>query len=313
MVHRIGASSSNDSPASFGPVRDRATPARDSGFVLVVVLWIAALVALALLSMGWSVRSRLASTAAEIDHAKAHAAAEAGLQVALLELLAARAGGPAASQRLVVAQAPFECRFADARLRLRIEDEGGKVNLNLAEQALLRAVLEGLGAPADTAQVIAGEIERYRTPRSNDPNGGEDLPLGSGTISKGAPFDSIDELEQIRSLHGPLLARLRALATVHSDTRGIDPAVAPKALLTAIGRDDDATAPDPRLPTRFLSRSPGRSFTLASEARLGDSSAAALAMIVRLGSARNRTYTIVSWRITETSEAPNTMDMLENC
>lgn len=250
-----------------------------------------------------------------IDAARLRAAAQAGLNLGLLRLLEARAAA-----KPIVTGTSFSCRFVgDIDLHIRIEDEAGKVNLNLADAGLIEALLQGLGLDEISSSAAAGAIVAYRTPL--EPTEKSNPAGAAATVRKAYPFDSTEELDQIVALDRRVARQMRTLTTLHSDVRGIDPKAASTLLLTLLSRKRAADAhelagsPTPlHIEPRFFSTSAGRAFAIRSQSVSRGGAAAAEEIIVRVGGARDRTHAVLAWRIVDTStEQSEAATQLESC
>ncbi|HSK38234.1 MAG TPA: hypothetical protein VK943_00560, partial [Arenibaculum sp.] len=149
----------------------RADRRGQRGIALVAVLWV--LVALAMMAAGTLRTGRLETGLARntADNARAAALAEAGIYRAVAGLLE-----PAPEFAWQPDGIFRSFPFAGGTVRVRIEAEGGKVDLNEAPQDLLAAVMEAGGAPPDAARALAGAIADFRDPdqlvRPGGPGGG---------------------------------------------------------------------------------------------------------------------------------------------
>jgi general secretion pathway protein K len=135
--------------------------------------------------------------------------------------------------------APFGCRIdEEATVTIAIQDEAGKVDINLGNERLLAAALQAAGA---SASEISSVIDRLVDFRDRDnlprPGGAEEVDYRAAGLKHGPKneeFVSIDELEQVLGFPPNLLRQLRPYVTVHSRVTGIDTTVAPLALLRAL-------------------------------------------------------------------------------
>lgn len=267
---------------------------------------------MATISVGVTTRSHVAATSTTLAVAKARAATQAGLNIGLLDLVEARAAGRPEG-RIGIAGDPLACRFgSEITLRIWIDDEAGKINLNLAEIALLQRLLEGAGLAGEAARDAATAIEDYRQAPGDDDRRSSAALLADGKREpKREPFDSIDELAQVGPVGAALAQRLRPLVTVHSDQRGVDPAFSPPELLailagapaSTLDRDTDAQTAAQRLGP-LTTRSTRQTFTVRSEARIGTKVAVAEEMVVRLLTTRARSHQILAWRMVDASSPP---------
>ena len=248
----------------------------DSGFILVLVLWATVLLALMAAGFASAVRTdvRAATTAREI--ARAEALADGGINLALLDLVAARGAGPA-SARFSPGGARVACRVADdAVLDILVEDEAGKINLNLARDGLLQQLFGGLGATPDEAASYASRIIDFRDADGDArSDGGERDDYAAAGVAigpKNRPFETIDELDQVLGISSELAAQAKPYVTLSSGIEGIDKAVATpalQALLDAASLQSVGGGLGTLTDTSSQSvRSNGRAFTIHALARL---------------------------------------------
>lgn len=207
----------------------------DAGFALIVVIWIAALLALLVLAFAQSARVHVRLGANALAQARAEASADSGLTLAALELLAVEDGDGRAPARTL----SRTCRLSDGTaLSYSISDAAGRVDLNVARPAVLRALLVGSGiAEADADRLVAA-IEDFRdadeTPRPGGAEARDYLAAGLAHIPKNASFETIDELGDVIGLGPGLLRSLRPHLTVHSGQDGVDPAAAGPELIAVL-------------------------------------------------------------------------------
>ena len=252
----------------------------DRGFTLIIVLWLTALLALLAAGFSLAVRSHLRLAANATQSAKAEAAADAGVQLAALSLIAGRQSG-AQSRRFPIDGTAQSCALdGQASLTIQVQDAGGRININLANERLLQALFIGLGASRERASSATDAIIDYRDADSDRrPNGAEKpeyLAAGRPLGPKNAPFDTIEELNQVLGLDPEMIARASPFITVHSQTAGLDPRGAKPELaaLLARGAAELPAKPGPAssiasgLPAEFVVGSPQRVFHVRSQARL---------------------------------------------
>jgi len=87
------------------------------------------------------------------------AIADAGLNIATLRLL-----DPRLSVQPPIDGSPFTVAFAGHQLRLGIQDEAGKIDLNTARDELLRRLFRSVGVDLETAQMLKDRILDWREP-----------------------------------------------------------------------------------------------------------------------------------------------------
>ena len=135
----------------------------ERGIALISVLWVLTLLAVITASFATTSRTEVNLARNLIENGQAEALAEAGIQRAIVGLLTpAEQGGLRSDGSL------YHWRFGDGLVRFTVVDEGGKVDLNGAQEDLLSALLGELGLELDE-RGRAGRGDR-RFPRSERPS-----------------------------------------------------------------------------------------------------------------------------------------------
>ena len=257
----------------------------ESGFALLLVIWGLGLIALIALTVITSGRHRILATANLIENAKAEALAEAGVNLLRLELHADSVDGSLGALRFATNGAPLFCTMPQGALAaLAVEDEGGKADLNAASPQLVSALLRGLGAGPEEADDVATSIAEFTRPAANVVLDAVVLRAyaadGRRYGPKKGPFETVLELDQVIGMRPDLLRAILPYVTVHSRKPAVDPRVAAPAMLAALagfepaqrlGNADGDRAGETTsrgVPSRFLSRSAGRSFVVRAEVRM---------------------------------------------
>jgi general secretion pathway protein K len=198
------------------------------GFALVTVLWTLAF--LSLLGTGLLANARLNTQRVRnlLDAAAAEAAAEAALHQAIFALLdtSERRWRPDGRVHVLV--------YGEHRVELRVEDENGKVNPNLASPELLQALLLQLGVDRHGAAALAAAIADWRSPAhgpaAQRARAQPYAAAGRNITPPGTPFESLDELAEVLGMTPALLARLKPHLTLFTtsdpDVSTGDPVVA---------------------------------------------------------------------------------------
>ena len=284
---------------------------RVRGAALLLVLWLVAMLAALVGAF---------ALIAQVEHLQgqvlfrgvvAREAARAGLEYALERL-------GAADPR--VAWIPDGRAYAwtwhGASVELRIVDEQGKVDLNLADAPLLSALMQATGSEKRDADDIAAAILDWRDPDPlTQPGGGAEdpdyeaaeLPYGA----KDAPFEDVSELRQVLGVDSDLFTRVVPHLTVHSGRPRPDPAFAAAPVLVALGLDaqqvigmrrawDPASGePPPFIPGLGpLVGAGSGTYSIDSRARLRDGRVTMLRVVVRAGGSGlpGSTYTPLEWQ-----------------
>lgn len=261
----------------------RQTCARgESGFALVLVLWVMALLALSATLLASATNGFVEITRNDAARTQATLLADAGIRIAMHELL--RPDVPGAILRFRPGAGATRCRLPDGEaVQIRIEDEAGKVDLNVASDQLLRALFRGLGVDNDRAEALADAIADYRDGDDEKRLNGAEAPeyAAAGRAGpKNAVLDSIVELGAVLGVSPDLFRRARPFLTVHSGLAGVDPHFAAPALaeLLAVGGGNantstgtsratnaSVTADAGTIPAEFVATSTRRAFTILAE------------------------------------------------
>ena len=202
---------------------------------LVAVLWIVGLLALMAAGIGSSgrVSSQLAFNA--IEHVKAKALADAGINRAIFQLRQ----GDVLRSRFVDGLAGFSFVTEEGLVAVQIRDEDGKIDLNFAPPELLRGLMVQAGLEeGEAAETMAARIVDYRDEDQTPlPLGAEDEAYeAAGLAGRAAdrPFRQVDELISVLGMTETLYARLRPYVTVFAVSEGFDPLRASDAALRAL-------------------------------------------------------------------------------
>lgn len=297
-------------PLQRGPVPapgKAGAPERERGFVLIIVIAVLGLLALAAAGFAQVTRSQVKAAASNVGSSTAQALADAGVQLAVLDLVLGRQD-PSYQRRFSVGEKPFVCDAGEGRrLAVSITDEAGKVDLNAASDRLLQALLVGVGASKGLADAI---IDYRDDDNSKRPQGAErdEYSAAGRPGPKNAPFSAVEEIEQVLGVDAELAARLRPHITIYPGQPGIDTGSASRELLAVLARglgSDTSPAasgpPDqsgennnmaPAMP--FMGAQGRRFFAVHAEA-YADSSAFVREAILELGQSRARPYTFLRW------------------
>jgi general secretion pathway protein K len=217
------------------------------GIALIAVIWVVALLAAMALDVLAIARQADRTAGDFAARAELDAAADAGLAMAIHELLGAAGGG--GRPRGHPEAPPRQASFAGTRLTIRIEDEAGKIDLNEARPALLRALFLALEVPATQADRLAAAIVDWRDvddfPQPGGAEGADYLRAGQRVPPRDGEFQSVEELGEVLGMTPELLARAAPALTVHGRRAEPDRAMAPALVLRAL---TIAGGPAPRMP-----------------------------------------------------------------
>jgi general secretion pathway protein K len=270
----------------------------EDGFALITVLWavlILATIAASIMATGRT-ESRLSRT--HLDMAELDAVADAAINIAILHLL-----DPTAEVRPPADGTPVTVEFAGQRVVVTVLDESGKVDLNMADAELLRRLLVAAGVGTDAAQPLVDKILDWREPgegkRLNGAKAKEYRDAGILYGPRGAPFESVEELQLVLGITPELYARLAPSLTVYSQTPWVDPAFAPKDVLTALtgmGGEPVSTVLAERGTGTTGGVMVGHAFSISAEVEGTDRLSVARTAVIRLSGAPGAPLGIYQWR-----------------
>ncbi|KPF78673.1 hypothetical protein IP88_03180 [alpha proteobacterium AAP81b] len=197
-------------PRRPGPVA-RSVREGEAGYALLAA--VAGIVIFALLALGQvtAMRAAVVSAQAEIDQARAAAAADAGVAITINHLLDT---GPA---RWTLDGRPRQARFEAAQLAIRIDDERGKVPLNIIEEDQVTRMLEIIGVQ-DQALRVARDSYLDWLDDDDEPrlNGAEaEYYHRFGYDPRNGPLNTPGEMARIRGFTPRMVAQLTPFVTVY--------------------------------------------------------------------------------------------------
>ncbi|HEV2552088.1 MAG TPA: hypothetical protein VGU20_32570 [Stellaceae bacterium] len=193
--------------------------ARQRGIALVLVLWVMALLAVMVVGFAGDARTELKLARNQADAAEARAIADTGVSLALLNVLdnnedtAWRIDG-----------ATHNLAYGEGTIRVSVQDEGGKIDLNLAPPALLAGLFRTLGI-AD-AEALAAAVQDWRRQHGGD--------AADGSVARSGPFLALEQLRAVPGITGAVYARAAPFLTVYTRRDRVDPLTAPAEVLRSL-------------------------------------------------------------------------------
>ena len=212
---------------------------REQGYALIVAIMSMILFALMALTMINATRGTVITASAEIDRARLSAAADAGLALALQGLLTR---DPA--QRWSISGVPRQVAFEGTLLTIAIEDERGKIALNVINKAQVEIMFQSFGLSGGEREEAVDGFLDWRdedfTPRLR---GAEDEAYAQNRIRpRNGALKSIGELALIKGIGPALATRIAPFATVNFGTNGdFDPRYS-TPIAIRVSEDSDAAS-----------------------------------------------------------------------
>ena len=206
----------------------------EQGIALILVLWVITLLAVIAGSFVYGARSTALTAGNLVSIAKARALADAGTHRGLYELFKPTSD----AERWAADGRERVFSLEDAEIRLVMRDETAKIDLNSANDALLKGLLLSVGVDEERANQILDAILDWRD--ADDlvhPQGAERdryEALGMPYIPANAPFQAVDELQHVIGMTPDVFRKLAGALTVFSKQSGINSTLAPRQVLLAM-------------------------------------------------------------------------------
>jgi general secretion pathway protein K len=276
----------------------------EEGYALVAAVASIGVFAAMALTVLSATRFVLADVSAEQAAFQAGAAADSGIVLALQGLLARDA-----AEHWSIDGRLRDFRFGTAQLRIRVEDERGKVPINFASETELTRLLEAVGLSGEQLAIARDSLLDWLDADDMTRRDGaeRDYYAASGIRPPNGFVATMDELGHVRGFDGATIARLKAIATVNAG-RSIpfDPRFAEPLALevmdragaggpAALDRTRDRAGQRPALGFSDAVDLTGRPLVIAVEAILPDGARARRTVVVELTGSTGDPYLIRSY------------------
>jgi len=213
------------------------TAERQRGWALVSVLWTVALLAIlaaalqGLMVASWRLESRAMRAAV------AEAALDAAINRAVVGI-----SDPLMERRWRVDGVPEHFAFGGADIRVVVQDDRGLIDLNTADESLIRQLLKNAGLTDDKASALVDKILDWRSEtglrRMHGASDADYRAQGYPYHQRHGPFRTVDELKLVMDMTPALFDKIVPALTVHSKSAAPDPMFAPREVLLALNNND---------------------------------------------------------------------------
>lgn len=296
---------------------------RQRGLALIIVLWLVTLLSVIASSFAFSMRSDLLVARNLLLSSQAQALADAGVERALYEL----AKPVTDSRRWKADGLRREFELGGAKITVTVMDESGKIDLNSAQDTLLKAVLVSCGLTEEQGATLMDAILDWRDPdslkRSRGAEEDEYRAAGKKFRPSNGPFETPEEIRHVIGVTPELYAKIAGVLTVYSKLPGINPALAPREVLQAIPNLETAQLeaylnqrqqnlerdfPPPPFPVAasYLLQSNSQVVGIRSEALLADGTQFVREAVVKATSGGKKPYLFFRWAEGIVKESGNT-------
>lgn len=286
--------------------------AGQAGVALVIVLWIVTLLSVMAASFAYTARTETRLTTYALERAQARALIEAGVAFAVNKLLLA----PDPENPWPIEGSPRAWRFGTGTASLSVVDSVGKIDLNHGHRELLGGLLASQDLEEDRVDALLDAIEDWRDPdslsRLNGAELEEYLAAGRNSGPKNAPFESVEELQQVLGMTPQLFAALVEHLTV-AGHQGINPeAASPTLLRTIPGVDPELIEtyiqerseaieqgqplPSPPPLGNYLSNAKGLAYHMVVDVTLDSGTRISARVVVAQARRPGQVFHVISWR-----------------
>jgi general secretion pathway protein K len=291
-----------------------STSSTQRGVAFIIVLWVIALMSILLGSFAVLARTENLQARYLFDSTAARYVAEAGLHRAVYEL---RNSDPLT--RWVADGRPYEFEFDGAKIELRMTDDSGKIDINVADNVMLKALFQASGIEELRAEELADAIVDWRDPDDlAGVHGAEESDYKSADLKyspRNAPFETVSEIQQVLGMDYDTYHLIEKAITLYSGRNQPSPAYAPLEVLRAMpgmteeqaqmlltqrqavppGMPYNITMPDG---TPVMAEGGGLTYSIESRATLPNGASTRLEATIRLGGqgVGGRPFVVLRWR-----------------
>lgn len=296
------------------------------GLALILVLWVLSLLSIIATGFVFSTRTNTILSGNMVNMARAEALADAGVHRAFYELQSPEKFPASWSADGRV----HRWEFQEGIVLIIVSDESAKIDINTANNELLKALFRYAGLDEQGAAALLDAVLDWRDDDSlRRPYGAEAEDYAAAGLAytpTNGRFRSIGELRQVLGMTDSFYKRIEGLITVYSDKPGFNSAIASREILLLIPGADPAQV-DAFLETRqaspvgqpksiFLPAQPFHSddskvYSVHGEARLADGTTFIREAVVRFTPLPGRPpITYLAWRAPNVSRQDSAEELL---
>jgi general secretion pathway protein K len=208
--------------------------AAQRGIALVLALWLTVLLTVIASGFAYTMRGEALAARNAISLAQARALADGGVERTIYEL-----SRPRLPDAWTPDGRPHRWIDSGAQLVVTAVDETSKIDLNSANDALLKGLMMQVGGLDDAAaaHVVDAILDWRDADDLRRPNGAEQSDYRAANLKYGpsnAPFESVGEFGRVLGVTPALFQRVAGSLTVFSRQAGVNPATAARDVLLAL-------------------------------------------------------------------------------
>jgi len=248
----------------------------EQGIALIGVLWLVVILAALAGGVAMLARDDRSIAKAEVDDLRAQGWADGGVYLTLTDLC-----DPTTSKDVPLNGEPRLIKVAGHDVRVTVQDEAGKIDLNYASQNVLASMLTAAGSVDGDG--IAEAIIQTRSKR---------------------PFPSLGDLRFVTGITPALFQRVQPWVTLYAQRSAVNTSVAPQEVLAVLPGMDAGTMADIAASRNERSRLRGEAqrqqtpgsdiLTITADAQTGNVVFQRRAVVQVTGNAR-QPYKIYEW------------------
>ncbi|MDD2658998.1 MAG: type II secretion system protein GspK [Methylococcales bacterium] len=271
---------------------------KQKGLALVLVLWVLSLLTIMAGSFALNMRRESAIIAGVKTNAQAMAVAESGIAMAEMMLL-----GPDPNMVWRTDGGIYEIDSEDAKIRVRMLSESGKIDINKADEALLQSLMAS--APVDTdlqTKLVSAILDWRDADDLVHVEGAEKDEYQEAGLSyqpRNKAFQSIEELQLVLGMNESVFKWIEPLVTIYSGQQQVNIQQADKEVLQVIpgldgglidsfiadrlesARNNLPAPPFPSSSGQNISPAQNTALTIVSDALLNDGSRALISAVIK--------------------------------
>ncbi|MGR8998830.1 MAG: general secretion pathway protein GspK [Gammaproteobacteria bacterium] len=297
---------------------------RQKGLALVLVLWVLSLMTIMAGSFVLSMRREVSIISGITHNAQALAVAQSGIAMAQMMLL-----NPDQSLRWRADGSIYQIDYTSSEevatsVRIQIQSESGKIDLNNADQILLQALMSHAPVDAEQQTKIVNAIQDWRDQddlvRLDGAEKKEYQDAGLSYRPRNQAFQSVEELQLVLGMNEQVFKWIEPLVTIYSGQAQVNLQLAPKDVLLVLpglnpvsveefiaARLESAKngLPMPAFPLSTGQGATGEqtdTVTVVSEALMDDGTSAMLNVVIKSSDDDRVPFQVLKWQPSTASD-----------